>query len=126
MGSLDIATDRAMSKSYVAVQPEAIKATIKADIAEIVQRGDDKQWIDKDKGLFGYPYTTLVVVFQRKWEGGNTRARDRNLLGSMFIPAIVQFKSYISGIPLSVKFVYATPPSKIHQITWNQVQSDHI
>jgi len=66
MGSLDIATDRAMSKSYVAVQPEAIKATIKADITEIVQRGDDKQWIDKDKGLFEYPYTTLVVVFQRK------------------------------------------------------------
>jgi len=66
MGSLDIATDRAMSKSYVAVQPEAIKATIKADIAEIVQRGDDKQWIDEDKGLFEYPYTTLVVVFQRK------------------------------------------------------------
>lgn len=55
-----------MSKSYVAVQPEAIKATIKADIAEIVQRGDDKQWIDKDKGLFEYPYTTLVVIFQQK------------------------------------------------------------
>lgn len=55
-----------MSKSYVAVQPEDIKTTIKADIAEIVQRGDEKQWVDEDKGLFEYPYRTLVVVFQRK------------------------------------------------------------
>lgn len=66
VSSLDIVTDRAMSKSYVAVQPEDIKARTKADIVEIVQRGDEKQWIDKDKGLFEYPYRTLVVVFQRK------------------------------------------------------------
>jgi hypothetical protein len=66
VGSMDIVTDRAMSKSYIAVQPEDIKATVKAEIAEIVQRGDGKQWIDKDKGLFEYPYRTLVVVFQRK------------------------------------------------------------
>ncbi|KAF8478555.1 S-adenosyl-L-methionine-dependent methyltransferase [Russula ochroleuca] len=66
VGSLDIVIDRAMSKSYVAVQSEDIKATIKADITEIVNRGDGKQWIDGDKGLFEYPYKTLVVVFQRK------------------------------------------------------------
>jgi len=66
VGSVDIVTDRAMSKSYIAVQPEDIKATVKAEIAEIVQRGDGKRWIDKDKGLFEYPYRTLVVVFQRK------------------------------------------------------------
>lgn len=55
-----------MSKSYIAVQSEDIKATIKAGITEIVDRGDGKQWIDEDKGLFEYPYRTLVVVFQRK------------------------------------------------------------
>jgi len=55
-----------MSKSYVAVQPEDIKAKTEVDITEIVQRGDEKQWIDNDKGLFEYPYRTLVVVFQRK------------------------------------------------------------
>lgn len=66
VGSLDVVTARAMSKSYVAVQPEDIKAKTKVDITEIVQRGDEKQWIDKDKGLFEYPYRTLVVVFQRK------------------------------------------------------------
>ena len=66
VSSLDIVTDRAMSKSYVAVQPEDIKAKTKVDIAGIVQRGDEKQWIDEDNGLFEYPYRTLVVVFQRK------------------------------------------------------------
>jgi hypothetical protein len=58
--------NRAMSKSYIAVQPEDIKATIKVSITEVVDRGDGKQWIDGDKGLFEYPYRTLVVVFQRK------------------------------------------------------------
>jgi hypothetical protein len=66
VSSLDIVIDRAMSKSYIAVQSEDIKATIKAGVTEIVDRGDGKQWIDADKGLFEYPYTTLVVVFQRK------------------------------------------------------------
>ena len=66
MGSLEAVTDRAMSKSYIAVQPENIKATIKADIKEIIDRGDGRRWIDEDKGFFEYPYKTLVVVFQRK------------------------------------------------------------
>ena len=48
------------------VQSEDVKATIKAGITEIVDRGDGKQWIDEDKGLFEYPYSTRVVVFQRK------------------------------------------------------------
>ena len=66
VGSLDIVTNRALSKSYVAVQSEDTKATIKAEITEIINRGDGKQWIDEDKGFFEYPYKTLVVVFQRK------------------------------------------------------------
>jgi SAM-dependent methyltransferase len=66
VSSLDIAIERAMSKSYIAVQPEDMKASIKSNIREIVQRGDGKQWIDKDNGLFEYPYRILVVVFQRK------------------------------------------------------------
>jgi hypothetical protein len=66
VSSLDIAIDRAMSKSYIAVQSEGIKSTIEAGIREIVDRGDGKQWIDGDKGLFEYPYRTLVVVFKRK------------------------------------------------------------
>jgi hypothetical protein len=65
-GSLDIVIDRAMSKSYIAVQSEDTKAAIKANITDIVNRGDGKQWTDEDKGFFDYPYRTLVVVFQRK------------------------------------------------------------
>jgi len=64
--SLDIVTNRALSKSYLAVQPENVKAMVKAGIGEIVHRGDGKQWIDEDKGLFEYPYRTLVVVLQQK------------------------------------------------------------
>jgi hypothetical protein len=64
--SLDIVTSRALSKSYLAVQPEDVKTMVKAGIGEIVHRGDGKQWIDEDQGLFEYPYRTLVVVFQQK------------------------------------------------------------
>jgi hypothetical protein len=66
VGSLDIVTNRAMSKSYIAVQPKDIQTTIEADIKNIVERGDGKQWIDEDQGFFEYPYQTLVVIFQRK------------------------------------------------------------
>jgi len=86
VGSMDIVTDRAMSKSYIAVQPEDIKATVKAEIAEIVQRGDGKQWIDKDKGLFEYPYRTLVVVFQRKWarkEDGSNLPKSESMFNRL-------------------------------------------
>lgn len=69
VGSLDIVIDRAMSKSYMAVLPEDMKARMKARITDIVHRGDGKQWIDKDKGFFEYPYRTLVVVFSRKCAG---------------------------------------------------------
>jgi hypothetical protein len=65
VGSLDIVTNRAMSKSYITVQPKDIKAMIKAEIKNIVERGDGKQWIDEDHGLFEYPYQTLLVVFHK-------------------------------------------------------------
>lgn len=55
-----------MSKSYIAVQSENTKAAIKANITDIVNRGDGKQWIDEEKGFFEYPYRTLVVVFPLK------------------------------------------------------------
>jgi hypothetical protein len=66
VGSLDIVTNRAMSNSCIAVQPKDIKTTIEADIKNVVERGDGKQWIDEGQGFFEYPYQTLVVVFQRK------------------------------------------------------------
>jgi hypothetical protein len=62
---LDIVTNRAMSKSYIAVQPKDIKTRIKDDIKNIVECGDDKRWIDEDQGFFEYPYQTLLVVFHK-------------------------------------------------------------
>ncbi|KAI0306446.1 S-adenosyl-L-methionine-dependent methyltransferase [Multifurca ochricompacta] len=55
-----------LDTSYIAVKPEDIKSMVKAKIKEIVDIGDGKRWIDEDKGLFEYPYTTLVIVFKRK------------------------------------------------------------
>ncbi|KAA1471123.1 S-adenosyl-L-methionine-dependent methyltransferase [Dentipellis sp. KUC8613] len=65
-GTLDIVTSRAFSKSYVAVQPEDVKAEIKKDIQTIVERGDGKKWIDEANGVFEYPYRTYVIIMNRK------------------------------------------------------------
>ncbi|KAI0273766.1 S-adenosyl-L-methionine-dependent methyltransferase [Gloeopeniophorella convolvens] len=66
VGSLEIVTDRVMSKSYIAVQPDDVKTQIKASVKEIIDRGDDRKWIAEDKGIFEYPYKTLAVVLRRK------------------------------------------------------------
>jgi SAM-dependent methyltransferase len=58
--------DRASSKSYIAILPDAEKAQVQADVSEIVRRGDDLTWIDKEKGTFEYPYKTYVTILRRK------------------------------------------------------------
>ncbi|THH17816.1 hypothetical protein EW146_g3077 [Bondarzewia mesenterica] len=65
-GSLEIVTNRAFSKSYVAIQPEDVKVQIKEDIRAIVERGEGKKWIDQSQGLFEYPYKTYVVILRQK------------------------------------------------------------
>jgi hypothetical protein len=42
------------------------KASVAADIKDIVERGDDKDWIDESKGVFEYPYKTYVVISRKK------------------------------------------------------------
>jgi len=64
--TLDVVTNRAHSKSYIAVLSENEKASVAADIEDIVQRGDDKVWIDESKGVFEYPYKTYVVISHKK------------------------------------------------------------
>ncbi|KAF5315569.1 hypothetical protein D9611_004730 [Ephemerocybe angulata] len=61
-----IVVDRASSKSYITVLPPKEKAEVQAGIREIVERGDDLEWVDKEKGLFKYPYKTLVVIAKQK------------------------------------------------------------
>ncbi|KAI0063117.1 S-adenosyl-L-methionine-dependent methyltransferase [Artomyces pyxidatus] len=65
-GSLDIVTDRALSTSFVAIQPEDVKAQVREDIRQIVERGEGKKWVDESKGLFEYPYKTAVVTFRKQ------------------------------------------------------------
>lgn len=64
-GTLDIAVDRASSKSYITILPAEEKAKVQADVADIVKKGD-KVWIDESQGIFEYPYQTLVVISQKK------------------------------------------------------------
>ncbi|KZT26356.1 S-adenosyl-L-methionine-dependent methyltransferase [Neolentinus lepideus HHB14362 ss-1] len=65
-GTLEIAIDRACSKSYIAVLPEAEKKKVVEDVTEIVKRGDDMTWQEKEKGVFDYPYRTYVVIWKKK------------------------------------------------------------
>ncbi|KDQ60794.1 hypothetical protein JAAARDRAFT_31776 [Jaapia argillacea MUCL 33604] len=65
-GTLDLAVDRATSKSYIAVLPEGQKSSVVSDVTEIVKRGDDMLWMDKDQGIFEYPYNTYVVIARKK------------------------------------------------------------
>ena len=64
--TLENTIDRACSKSYVAVLHEAAKAEVRMDIDAIVKRGDDKVWIDEQRGTFEYPYNCYVVVAHKK------------------------------------------------------------
>jgi hypothetical protein len=66
-GTLDIVTNRAQSKSYITVLPEAEKASVAADIKDIVERGNDRVWVDESKGIFEYPYKTYVVISHKKY-----------------------------------------------------------
>ncbi|KAG5342789.1 hypothetical protein C0989_008739 [Termitomyces sp. Mn162] len=54
--NVDIVVDRASSKSYIAVLPPIDMAEVQADVRRIVDEGEDKVWIDKEKGVFEYPY----------------------------------------------------------------------
>ncbi|KAG6370096.1 S-adenosyl-L-methionine-dependent methyltransferase [Boletus reticuloceps] len=64
--SEEICIDRALSKSYISILPPDQKQSVIEDINAIVTRGDGKVWIDESKGVFEYPYRTLVVLARKK------------------------------------------------------------
>jgi hypothetical protein len=66
VANAEIVTDRACSKSYIAILSDDSKAKVVHDIKTILDRGDDKVWTDQSRGLFEYPYKTWVVVAERK------------------------------------------------------------
>ncbi|KAJ7449853.1 S-adenosyl-L-methionine-dependent methyltransferase [Mycena latifolia] len=64
--TLDIVVDRACSKSYMAILSAEETAKVRQDLAAIVERGEDKVWINESEGTFEYPYKTDVVICRRK------------------------------------------------------------
>ncbi|KAF8077903.1 S-adenosyl-L-methionine-dependent methyltransferase [Lyophyllum atratum] len=60
--TLDIAIDRASSKSYIAVLPDAERKEVREDVRNIVEKGEDRVWIEEDKGIFEYPYQVFVLA----------------------------------------------------------------
>ncbi|KAG6845321.1 hypothetical protein H0H87_010778 [Tephrocybe sp. NHM501043] len=64
--TVDIAVDRALSKSYIAVLPSVEKALVQGDVRGIAEKGEDKVWIDEANGVFEYPYQVFVVVAHKK------------------------------------------------------------
>jgi len=66
LASEKIVTDRAQSKSYIAVLPPDEKAKVVENVKAILQRGDGRVWINKEEGTYQYPYKTLVVVSRKK------------------------------------------------------------
>lgn len=61
-----ICVDRALSKSYLSILPPDEKQRVIEDIKAIVAKGDGRVWIDESKGVFAYPYKTLVVLSRKK------------------------------------------------------------
>lgn len=64
--TLDIVVNRACSKSYIAILPEDEKANVKDDIKTIVEKGDDKVWLDESQSIFEYPYKCFVVIADKR------------------------------------------------------------
>ncbi|KAG2157157.1 hypothetical protein DEU56DRAFT_867237 [Suillus clintonianus] len=66
LASEQIVTDRAKSKSYITMLPPDEKAKVVEDVKGILERGDDKVWINKEEGTYQYPYKTYIVVSRKK------------------------------------------------------------
>lgn len=53
--------NRVHSKSYIAILDDDEKARLTSRVQEVVQKGEDKIWIDEKAGVFQYPYQTHLV-----------------------------------------------------------------
>jgi hypothetical protein len=65
-GSLTGVLDRVYSKSFIAINSKETKEQIGKEVKGIVERGDDKVWLDQEQGTFEYPYTNTVIVMRKK------------------------------------------------------------
>ncbi|PWY97746.1 hypothetical protein BCV70DRAFT_166172 [Testicularia cyperi] len=62
--------DRVLSKSYISVLPQEKQDQLTAQIADLLNNTPDQElgrnWIDKDQGVWEYPYRTDLHIFRRK------------------------------------------------------------
>ena len=56
---------RALSKSYISALPEDERTKV-ADNLRSVLETEEKKWVNKEEGVFEYPYETAVVTVRRK------------------------------------------------------------
>ncbi|KAK0450945.1 S-adenosyl-L-methionine-dependent methyltransferase [Armillaria borealis] len=54
------------SDSYIQTLPDDVRSKVLDGVKAIVERGDDKVWIDESQGTFEYPYQTFLVISQKK------------------------------------------------------------
>lgn len=64
-GTLQLSIERTLSSSSIAVASEEEKAGVVKEVTRIIQAGDGMVWVDKDKGIFEWPYKTRVVVSRK-------------------------------------------------------------
>jgi hypothetical protein len=59
--------NRFLSKSYIAVLGEEEKSKVKGKVRGILEgERNDLRWIDREKGVFEFPYRTTLIVMRRK------------------------------------------------------------
>jgi hypothetical protein len=50
----------------MAILPDEEISKVREELTAIVNRGEDKVWINESEGILEYPYKTDVVVARRK------------------------------------------------------------
>lgn len=69
-GTVDIVVQRSLSKSPLASQSDGERKKAEEALMGIVRKGDGMVWIDEEKGVFEYPYKTLLVTVKQKGTSG--------------------------------------------------------
>lgn len=68
--TLQSVIDRVLSKSYISVLPQDKQVKLVKDISDYLNNTPDEQlgrkWIDKEQGVWEYPYRTDLFIFRRK------------------------------------------------------------
>jgi hypothetical protein len=59
------AYNRAFSASYVAALGDEEKAVVRTRLRSVLERAEERIWIDEASGIFEYPYKTFLVLMHK-------------------------------------------------------------